>query len=201
MLTCIRARAGGTEGQGRLKQVAQSFASQKLCGSCDGKDRRVRKSRTLRYALAVGLWVSPTTSPGRIKPPIRRGYRLGESLTLKAKVCGFRLCQTVYVGVLDKLVVDSVPRESDSADSCASLQCDPEQFDEVVIRAHGRYVAEADIFLLQSTKSFLYFSVGVERAFPVDKRGGNYQAPLIRVGVIEPQGSDDSKLRIIQGLR
>jgi hypothetical protein len=44
----------------RHKQVAKSFASQKLCGLCDGKDRRVRKSRTVRYPLqskSLGTYV------------------------------------------------------------------------------------------------------------------------------------------------
>jgi hypothetical protein len=35
------------------QQVAQTFPFQKICGSPDRKNRRVRKSRTLRYALSL----------------------------------------------------------------------------------------------------------------------------------------------------
>jgi hypothetical protein len=48
-----------------MKQVAQSFASQKLCGSPDIKNRRVRKSRTLRYSLIAGARASRRAASAR----------------------------------------------------------------------------------------------------------------------------------------
>ena len=45
-------------------KVAQSFASQKLCGSPDRKDRRVRKSRTLRCPLGQFVLARDSSAQG-----------------------------------------------------------------------------------------------------------------------------------------
>ena len=67
-----------------MKQVAQSFASQKLCGFPDRKNRRVRKSRTLGYSL--------TPEHGQAGGPRARGL-YEQTPTL----CGIALLPSVLV--------------------------------------------------------------------------------------------------------